>query len=72
MQELRKPCAVADISTSNLFSVVYMSFDLRKDDFESAASASSAIPARVVIFRSIAQAFLHLQTDISAAAIKVK
>jgi hypothetical protein len=45
VQELRKTCALAEFSTSILLSVVYGKIIDWKDDFESAASASSAIPA---------------------------
>jgi hypothetical protein len=45
VQELRKPYAVIAIAASNLFSVVYGNLIGWKADFESAASANSAIPA---------------------------
>ena len=45
MQELRKSCAVYCVNVRYLYSIVYSGIDSWKADFESAASASSAIPA---------------------------
>jgi hypothetical protein len=45
VQELRKPCVMADIIASYVFSIVYGIQTGWKADFESAAFASSAILA---------------------------
>jgi hypothetical protein len=45
VQELRKPHAALSIKATNLFSMIYRGLDFLGADFESAASASSTIPA---------------------------